>query len=324
MHLTTRHGETQTTNDLLIADGNMEVFDTKLVHKQGVPNISRFGPIANWISSYQRQVGRVMLALLIVIISIKKASGLLQTETVNSEDKPPCPPRKSVSKESVSKATSELNNLLQIISGTSAEIGNLWEGSEGSEQYLNMLRSSIDRAEAVAAQLAEQAGGTDQKVVMHPELASFLKPKTISEMPRAKPTILVVDDEQMALVLIKRLLSEAGYQVVTAQSGFEALDLFRRQPLTFQLVLLDLTMPFMDGEETFYRLREIRANVPVVLCTGFIRQDRLDLLMKAGIAGFLRKPLAPDEIVDHVRSVLDSLKYAQIDGALSDGSSVAS
>jgi len=219
--------------------------------------------------------------------------------------------RKSVSKESVSKATSELNNLLQIISGTSAEIGNLWEGCEGSEQYLNMLRSSIDRAEAVAAQLAEQAGGANQKVLMHPELASFLKPKTISEMPRAKPTILVVDDEQMALVLIKRLLSEAGYQVVTAQSGFEALDLFRRQPQAFQLVLLDLTMPFMDGEETFHRLREIRA-------------DRLDRLMKAGIAGFLRKPLAPDEIVDHIRGVLDSLKYAQIDSSLPDGSSIAS
>src|SRR5256885_14875559 len=153
-----------------------------------------------------------------------------------------------------------------------------------------MLRSSIDRAEAVAAQLAEQAGGTDQKVVMHPELTTFLRPKTISEMPRAKPTILVVDDESMALVLIKRLLSEAGYQVVTAQSGFEALDLFRRQPQAFQLVLLDLTMPFMDGEETFHRLREIRADIPVVLCPGFIRGDRLDRLMKAGICGFFRQP----------------------------------
>ena len=258
------------------------------------------------------------------IISIKRASRLLQKAAVNPEGKSPRPPRKSVSKESVSKATSELNNLLQIISGTSAQIGNLWEGSEGSEEYLNMLRSSIDRAEAVAAQLAEQAGGTDQKMVMHPELASFVKSKTITEMPRAKPTILVVDDESMALVLIKRLLSEAGYQVVTAQSGFEALDLFRRQPQAIQLVLLDLTMPFMDGEETFHRLREIRANIPVVLCTGFIRQDRLDRLMKDGIAGFLRKPLAPDEIVDHVRGVLDSLKYAKIDTALPDSSSLVS
>src|SRR5438309_965401 len=270
-----------------------------------------------------RQVVRAMLAHLIVIISIKKASRLLQKETVNSEGKSPRTPRKSVSKESVSKATSELNNLLQIISGTSAEIGNLWEGSEDSEQYLNMLRSSIDRAEAVAAQLAEQAGGTDQKVLMHPELTSFLKPTKIREMPRVKPTILVIDDEQMALVLIKRLLSESGYQVVTAQSGFEALDLFRRQSQAFQLVLLDLTMPFMDGEETFHRLREIRADIPVVLCTGFMRGDRLDRLMKAGIAGFLRKPLAPDEIVDHIRGVLESVKYARHGGALPDGSSIA-
>ena len=235
----------------------------------------------------------------------------------------PPPKRKSLSKDSVSKATSELNNLLQIISGTSAQIGNLWEGSEGSEECLSMLRSSIERAESVAAQLTEQAGGTDHKVLMHPELESFLKPKTIAEMPRAKPTILVVDDESMALVLIKRLLNEAGYHAVTAQSGFEALDLFRRQPQAFQLVLLDLTMPFMDGEETFHRLREIRADIPVVLCTGFIQRDRLDRLMKDGIVGFLRKPLAPDEIVDHIRAVLASLKYAQTGAALADDSSLA-
>jgi CheY-like chemotaxis protein len=242
---------------------------------------------------------------------------------VNSEDKSSPAKRKPLSKDSVSKATSELNNLLQIISGTSAQIGNLWEGSDGSEDYLKMLRSSIERAESVAAQLAEQAGGTDHKVLMHPELTSFLKPKTIAEMPRAKPTILVVDDESMALVLIKRLLSEAGYHAVTAQSGFEALDLFRRQPNAFHLVLLDLTMPFMDGEETFQRLREIRPDIPVVLCTGFIRRDHLDRLMNAGIAGFLRKPLAPDEIVDHVRGVLASLKYAQANGPVSDTSSLA-
>ena len=248
---------------------------------------------------------------------------MLVNTSVNSETKTPAPSRKSISKESVSKATSELNNLLQIISGTSAEIGNLWGPTEGAEQYLEMLRSSIQRAESVAAQLAEQAGGTDQKVMMHPELASFVKPKTISAMPRLKTTILVVDDESMALVLVKRLLSEAGYQVVTAQSGFEALDLFRRQPHAFQLVLLDLTMPFMDGEETFHRLREIRPDIAVVLCTGFIRRDRLDRLMSAGIAGFLRKPLAPDEIVDHVRGVLASLKYAHSSDALSDGSSLA-
>jgi CheY-like chemotaxis protein len=230
---------------------------------------------------------------------------------VNSDNNRPRVTSKAVSKEAVGKAASELNNLLQIISGTSAEIANMSEGNEGSDQYLDMLRSSINRAEAVAAQLAEEAGAPDQKVVMHPDVASFMKPKTVTEMPRPKQCILVVDDEQMALILIKRLLSDAGYHVATAQSGFEALDLFRRQPHSFQLVLLDLTMPFMDGEETFQRLREIRGDIPVFLCTGFIQRDRLDRLMTAGIKGFLRKPIAPDELVEHVRGVMASLKYSQ-------------
>jgi len=75
-------------------------------------------------------------------------------------------------------------------------------------------------------------------------------------------------------------------------------------------VLLDLTMPFMDGEETFQRLREIRADVPVVLFTGFVQQERLERLMNAGLVGFLRKPLAPDEIVSFVRSMLQTVKYS--------------
>jgi CheY-like chemotaxis protein len=229
-------------------------------------------------------------------------------------------PEGSVPKESVSKATSELNNLLHIISGTSTEIENLWDGSAGSEKYLEMLRASIERAENVAAQLAEQAGGAEEKVLMHPELAAFAKPKAVATMPASKPRVLVVDDEEMALTLVKQILSTAGYQVTTAQSGFECLDLFRRRPHSYQLVLLDLTMPFMDGEETFHRLREIRPDVPVVLCTGFIKGDRLEGMMKAGLTGYLRKPLAPDEIVGNVRSVLESVKYSRMRG---DSSSLA-
>ena len=237
-----------------------------------------------------------------------------------SESKASGPAGGSVPSESVSKATSELNNLLQIISGTSAEIENLWDGSAGSEKYLEMLRESIERAEMVAAQLAEQAGGAQEKVLMHPELAAFVKPKSIAPMPSPKPGILVVDDEEMALTLVKQLLCTAEYHVTTAQSGFECLDLFRRRPHAYQLVLLDLTMPFMDGEETFQRLREIRPDVPVVLCTGFIQAERLDGLMKAGLTGYLRKPVAPEEIVSNVRSILESVKYSRMSG---DSSSLA-
>jgi CheY-like chemotaxis protein len=224
------------------------------------------------------------------------------------EKEPDTSNRGETTPEPVSKATSELNNLLQIIAGTSSLIENIWEGNDASEKYLAMLRASIERAEKVTAELAHHAGGTEKKSVVHPEIAGFMKTKgaPVAEPPRQ--SILVVDDEQMALALIKRLLGDAGFNVITAQSGFECLDIFRRRPHSFDLVLLDLTMPFMDGEETFGRLREIRPDVAVVLCTGFIDHERLDRMLQSGLSGFLRKPLAPDEIVRHVRSVLEGVK----------------
>jgi CheY-like chemotaxis protein len=214
--------------------------------------------------------------------------------------------------DSIAKAASELNNLLQIISGTCSLVEDIFlKRSAGSEKYLAMLRTSIERAEKVAAELVRQAGGADKRMLMHPDLAAFAKTKSAPPSSATPQSILLVDDEKMALMLVKQILSEAGYRVATAQSGFECLDLFRLLPRAYDLVLLDLTMPFMDGEETLRRLREIRSDVSVVLCAGFIEQEKLDRLMSAGLAGYLRKPLAPDEIVSHVRSTLQSLKYSR-------------
>jgi CheY-like chemotaxis protein len=210
------------------------------------------------------------------------------------------------------EAASELNNLLEIISGTSSAIENIWAGNDGSQKYFDMLRSSVDRAARVTAQLAEHAGGTDKTILLHPELVRFARPRKAPEPElRKKRHLLVVDDEPMALVLAKRILSEADFDVTTAQSGFECLDLFRKRPRHFHLVLLDLSMPFMDGEETFGRLRGINPDVVVLLSTGFIAQERLDRMVAAGMAGFLRKPHRPDEMVAHVQRVLESVKMSR-------------
>ncbi len=209
--------------------------------------------------------------------------------------------------DSVSKATSELNNLLHIISTTSA----LMEGGskdEDTEKYLVTLRASIERAEKVAAELAVGAGGATEKTALRSDLAGL--GKVPARAGARKHSILLVDDEQMALTLVKRVLTSAGFEVTTAQSGFECLDAFRRRPHSFDLILLDLTMPFMDGEETFSRLQEIRADMPVIICTGFIQQERLDRLMTAGLAAFMRKPIAPNEIIAFVRSTLASVRYS--------------
>jgi CheY-like chemotaxis protein len=217
------------------------------------------------------------------------------------------------SAEFVAKATSELNNLLQIISGSSSAL----EKASNADQteYLQMLQTSISRAESLGQELASRAGGAAEKAICNPAMPAPVNTGKRPSRPTVRHTVLVVDDEKMALTLIERLLREAGYDVVVAQSGFECIDLFRRQPQRFSLVLLDFSLPFMDGEETFRRLREIRNNIPVVLCTGFILQDRLSQMLGSGLTGFLRKPVPPNELLSVVRSTIQSAVYGQSDSA---------
>ena len=199
---------------------------------------------------------------------------------------------------------SELNNLLQIISGTSALIENIWEGNQGADKYFGMLRASVARAAEVTTQLVERSGNTNGKIVLHPEFTRLRHTQTGRKKEVRPRRILVVDDEKMLLILAAELLRDAGYEVVTAQSGFECLDLFRASPRTFDLVLLDLSMPLMNGEETFHRLRALRPDVRVMLCTGYVHQERLNHMLEAGLCGFLQKPIGAKEYVASVRAAL--------------------
>jgi len=151
----------------------------------------------------------------------------------------------------------------------------------------------------------------------HPTAAA----NAASAPPAKSRRILVVDDEPAARVLAKRVFSEAGFEVVTAQSGFECLDYFRKQPRGFDLILLDLSMPFMDGEETFVRLREIHPDVVVLLSTGFMARERVERMLAAGLAGFLHKPHKPDELVAHVEAALEKSKITRAGCAAIDSAS---
>jgi len=214
---------------------------------------------------------------------------------------------KSQEKNHNSKVASELNNLIQIISGTSSLIENIWEGRPGSEKYFEMLRASIERAEQVTAQLVAQAGGTNRKRLLPSGLEQRFDEALIAGTPnQRKHSILVVDDEPMALELLHGVLTDAGYEVAVAQSGFESLDLFRRDTHAFDLILTDLSMPLMDGEETFERLRQMSPTVNVVLMAGFVDSGRLEKMMNNGLSGFVGKPFAPVEILAVVTSVISA------------------
>lgn len=201
------------------------------------------------------------------------------------------------------KATaSELNNLLQIITGTTDLMENIWAGRDDGGKYLAMLRESIDRAAKLTADLVEQAGGATANVIApapHCDVISLAVAR-----PAQNPRVLVVDDEPVMLRLLENLLSGDGYDVVTAVSGWQALDLLARDPDFCDLIVLDFTMPFMNGEETFRRIREIAPEIPVILATGFIHKAVLEGMLRAGLAGFISKPMPPNELLTSVRKVL--------------------
>jgi two-component system, cell cycle sensor histidine kinase and response regulator CckA len=143
--------------------------------------------------------------------------------------------------------------------------------------------------------------------------------ETKSALPDASPAvshrrrILVVDDEPAARILAQRVFSDAGFEVATVSSGFDCLKEFRKQPRRFDLILLDLSMPFMDGEETFRRLRVINPAVVVLLSTGFLgqAQNRVDRMLAGGLAGVIRKPHRPDELLTQVHAILEHVKMSR-------------
>ena len=116
-------------------------------------------------------------------------------------------------------------------------------------------------------------------------------------------TVLVVDDEETMRSTVARMMRLMGLDPVLAADGREAVEIFRAQPQRFALVLLDLTMPHLDGEQTFTELRRLRADVRVVLMSGFNAQEALVRFPGKGLASFLQKPFS----VEALRLVLEDV-----------------
>ncbi len=118
-------------------------------------------------------------------------------------------------------------------------------------------------------------------------------------------TVLVVDDEQTVRVLAKIILGDGGYTVVCAEDGRQALEIVRERGDEIDAILLDLTMPHMDGVEAFQEIRKIRQDVPVVLSSGYNEQDATVRFAGRGLSGFLKKPYGIEELLLKINALFD-------------------
>ncbi len=120
--------------------------------------------------------------------------------------------------------------------------------------------------------------------------------------------ILIVDDEDMLVELNQQRLARLGYNVVATTSSIDALHIFRQGPDSFDLVITDQTMPNLTGMDLATELLNVRASIPILICTGHSDKVSLERARKAGIKAVLIKPLDKREMAEVIRRVLDAEK----------------
>ena len=123
---------------------------------------------------------------------------------------------------------------------------------------------------------------------------------------RLGATVLVVDDEDGMRAVVVKALARAGMRTLEARDGMEALALFRQHRDRIRIILMDLTMPNMDGEEACRELRREGAEVPVLLTSGFNETEALRRFHGLGLAGFIQKPFGLGRLVEAVRRALSA------------------
>ena len=127
-------------------------------------------------------------------------------------------------------------------------------------------------------------------------------------MPEAIPhgVILVIDDEETVRQTAKAILEKRGMRVLLAETGPAGVDTFRRLSDRISLVLLDLTMPTMSGNEVLHSIRAIRPDVPVIISSGYTEPDAMRRVSAGELAGFLQKPYSAAQLLQKVGAALET------------------
>jgi PAS domain S-box-containing protein len=126
-----------------------------------------------------------------------------------------------------------------------------------------------------------------------------------SPIQKGTETILFVDDEQSLVDLEKVLLQRLGYHVVSESSSTKALQVFLETPQAFDLVITDMTMPKMTGDELSRKILAVKPDIPIIICTGYSQQISPDKAREIGIRELLYKPIEIRELASAIRRVLE-------------------
>jgi PAS domain S-box-containing protein len=128
--------------------------------------------------------------------------------------------------------------------------------------------------------------------------------KTVPTVAMGTGTILLIDDEEMIIKVGEELLRELGYEVLSARSGQEAIELYQQNADKIDLVIMDMIMPGMGGGETFDRLKRINPDIKVLLSSGYSINGQASKILERGCDGFIQKPFNLIQLSDKIQGII--------------------
>ena len=154
--------------------------------------------------------------------------------------------------------------------------------------------------------ISERGEGTSFTIYLPVSEKGFLKEKGIpDEILRGTETVLLADDEDVVVDVGEQLLKKMGYEVLTARSGKQAVEICTKNKDEIDIVILDMIMPDMDGDKTFDMLKEIKPDIKVLLSSGYSINSRSAEILKRGCNGFIQKPFNIKALSKKLRDILD-------------------
>jgi PAS domain S-box-containing protein len=180
--------------------------------------------------------------------------------------------------------------------------------SEGTGMGLAVVHGIIRNHEGHIAVTSTPGSGSRFDIYL-PLLNSaddYSRTKPSIDLPQGQEHILLVDDEKQIAQMIEKMLTKLGYRVSAYTDSQQALNAFEKEPMQFGLVISDLTMPELTGDRLATELFAIRADIPIILCTGFSELITADEAKALGIRQLINKPVVMTQLAEVVRQVLDT------------------
>ena len=179
------------------------------------------------------------------------------------------------------------------------------ELGQGTGLGLSAVLGTVQQHQGSISVYSEEGKGTSFHILLPLASNGAVESKSETIRKEGSGRILVIDDEVAMLATAQAILEDLGYEVELAEDGQMGLDIFRANAEMFDLVLLDMIMPKMNGRDCFFELKKIRGDIKVILTSGFTLEKDLHDIKEAGLNGFVKKPYRSASLSEIVHKTLN-------------------